>query len=152
MCDSQSFPEFTTVCKPATNANIADNTDPNAPDFIGNHAGTAFMEMQLYPPGWVGSPQLIDAQNYFDAVNIFSLGVSGATGANNNKDCLKNVGQETGNFAVITRNGVPLTAPNPGGINFGQNNPDPNNVLSMAPGDQILLILHDTPAGLEVII
>jgi hypothetical protein len=108
--------------------------------------------MQFYPPGWVGSPQLIDPQNYFAAMFIISLSVDGATGANNNDACLNSVGQEFGNFAVITKNGVPLTPPNPLGLNFGQNNPDLNNVLPMAPGDQLLLIMHDTPAGLEVII
>jgi len=152
ICDSESFPEFTKTCNPATDANIADNADPNAPDFIGKHAGTAFLEMQLYPPGWVDSPQLIDPQNYFASMFIISFAVNGATGANNNDACLNSVGQEFGNFAVITKNGVPLTPPNPLGANFGQNNPDLNNVLHMAPGDQLLIILHDTPAGLEVII
>ena len=84
ICDTQSFPVFTDTCNADTDANIADNADPNAPDFIGNHVGTAFMEMQFYPPGWVDSPQLIDPQNYFAAMTIFSLSINGATGANNN--------------------------------------------------------------------
>src|SRR6516164_2492581 len=49
MCDTQSAPEFTTTCVPDTDANIFDNGDPAAPDFIGKHPGTAFMEMQFYP-------------------------------------------------------------------------------------------------------
>ena len=152
MCDTQSFPLFTDICNPDTDANIADNADPNAPDFIGNHVGTASMELQFYPPGWVNSPQLIDPQNYFAAMVMFSLSINGATGANNNAACLNAVGQEPGNFAVITKNGVPLFPANPLGANFGQNNPDLNNVLSMSPGDKLLIILHDTPAGFEIII
>ena len=66
---------------------------------------------------------------------VISLSIDGATGANNNDACLNSVGQEFGNFAVITKNGVPLTPPNPLGLNFGQNNPDLNNVLPMAPGE-----------------
>lgn len=83
---------------------------------------------------------------------IFSLGQSGATGAFNNQACLQTVGGETANFAVITKNGVPLTPANPGGVNFGQNNFDLNNVLSMAPGDRLIVSIHDTSDGLEVIL
>jgi hypothetical protein len=152
LCDSESYPLFTKKCEPDTDDNIFDSADPNSPRFIGKHPGTAFMELQFYPPGWILSPQLIDATNYFAAMNIFSLQQTGATGALNNVDCQNNTGVESGNFAVITRNGVPLTPPNPLGVNFGRNNFDMNNVLSMSPGDQILVILHDTPHGLEIIL
>jgi hypothetical protein len=56
MCDTQSFPEFTTICTPDSDTNIFDNADSSAADFIGKHPGTAFMEMQFYPPGWVIAP------------------------------------------------------------------------------------------------
>ena|SRR5437016_364388 len=149
ICDSQSFPEFSHKCKPDTDDNIFDSPDPDSPRFIGKHPGTAFLELQFYPPGWIGSPQLIDPQNYFVAMVIWSLGQSGATGAFNNTACLETVGAETPNFAVITKNGVPLTPANAGGVNFGQNNFDLNNVLSMAPGDQLVVTIHDTADGLE---
>lgn len=152
LCDSESYPLFTKKCEPDTDANIFDSTDPNSPQFIGKHPGTAFMELQFYPPGWILSPQLSDPTNYFAALNIFSLQQTGATGTLNNLDCQNRTGVESGNFAVITRNGVPLTPPNPLGANFGRNNFDMNNVLSMAPGDQILVILHDTRHGLEIIL
>src|SRR5262249_48228854 len=51
LCDSQSAPNFTHLCHPVTDANIFSNPDPNAPDFIGHHPGSAFLEMQFYPPG-----------------------------------------------------------------------------------------------------
>jgi hypothetical protein len=152
ICDSESYPEFTKKCEPDTDDNIFDSANPNSPRFIGKHPGTAFLEVQFYPPGWIDTPQLIDPTNYFAALNIDSLGQSGATGVVNNVDCQNTVGVESVNFAVITKNGVPLTPANPLGVNFGRNNFDVNNVLSMAPGDQILVVLHDTPGGLEVIL
>jgi hypothetical protein len=152
ICDTESYPEFTRKCEPDTDENIFDSADPNSSRFIGKHPGTAFLELQFYPPGWVDSPQLIDPTNYFAALNIDSLGASGATGLANNQACQDSAGVESVNFAVITNNGVPLTPPNPLGSNFGRNNFDLNNVLSMAPGDQILVILHDTPHGVEAIV
>jgi len=152
ICDTESYPEFSKKCKPDTDDNIFDSPNPNSPRFIGKHPGTAFLELQFYPPGWIDSPQLIDPTNYFAALNIDSLGLSGATGNANNPACQNSVGVETVNFAVITQNGVPLFPANPLGANFGNNNFDLNNVLSMAPGDQLLVILHDTPHGVETII
>ena len=52
MCDNTSYPNYTSVCNPDTDANIFDNSNPASPQFIGKHPGTAFMEMQFYPPGW----------------------------------------------------------------------------------------------------
>jgi hypothetical protein len=151
ICDSQSFPEFTKKCEPNTDENIFDDADPDSQRFIGKHPGTAFLEMQFYPPGWIGSPQLIDPQNYFAAMVIWSFSQSGATGLFNNKACLDELGSaETPNFAVITKNGVPLQPANPAGSPFGQSNFDLNNVLPMAPGDTLLVLIHDTEDGLEV--
>ena len=152
LCDTESCPDFTTKCDPDTDANIFNSADPNSPRFIGKHPGTAFLELQFYPPGWVGSPQLIDPANYFAALNIDSLGQDGATGTVNNVACQNSVGVETVNFAVVTQNGVPILPPNPLGANFGNNNLDLNNVLSMAPGDHLLVVIHDTSHGVEVII
>src|SRR5439155_1136756 len=55
LCDTQSFPLATNVCTPDSDSNIFDNSDPTAPDYIGKHPGTAFMEFQFYPPGWIGT-------------------------------------------------------------------------------------------------
>lgn len=153
VCDTQSYPEFTNICIPDSDENIFDSSDSNSPRFIGKHPGTAFLELQFYPPGWIGSPSLIDPQNYFAALNIFSATVNGATRAGNNAACLNVIrSNEPDNFAVITQNGVPLAPPNPLGVNFGTNNPDLNNVLSMAPGDQILIVIHDTAHGAEAMV
>ena len=152
LCDTESYPEFTRKCKPDSDENIFDSADPDSPRFIGKHPGTAFLELQFYPPGWIGTPGLNDPQNYFAALNIFSFTVNGSSGETDNPDCTNRVTTEPANFAVITQNGVPLAPPNPLGVNFGRNNFDLNNVLSMAPGDQILLVLRDTKHGVEALI
>jgi hypothetical protein len=152
LCDTQSAPNFTEVCNPDTDDNIFDNPDPNAPDYIGHHPGGAFLELQFYPPGWVGSPQLIDSTQYFAAAAIFSFGTSQVTGQRNNLDCRRKVGTESANFAVITNNGVPLFPPNPLGLPFGNFKPDLSNVLVMNPGDTLLVAILDTPDGLLLFI
>ena len=54
LCDNQSAPEFTHApCTPNSDTNIFDGSDPSKPDYIGRHPGTAFLELQFYPPGWV---------------------------------------------------------------------------------------------------
>jgi len=62
MCDTQSAPRPLgdpanpinpgLTCTPDSDTNIHENTDPSAPDAMATHPGTAFMEMQFYPPGW----------------------------------------------------------------------------------------------------
>src|ERR1051326_3809323 len=47
MCDTQSYPEQVSTCTPDSDKNIVD------PAVSPKHPGTAFMEMQFYPPGWV---------------------------------------------------------------------------------------------------
>ena len=46
----------TQTCKPDRDSNIYNSPDPSSPRYIGQHPGTAFMEMQFYPPGWVSWP------------------------------------------------------------------------------------------------
>ncbi|HEY8112099.1 MAG TPA: hypothetical protein VII16_04440, partial [Actinomycetes bacterium] len=54
LCDNQSAPEFThDPCTPNSDTNIFDGADPTKADYIGRHPGTAFLELQFYPPGWV---------------------------------------------------------------------------------------------------
>jgi len=146
ICDSQSFPEFTNVCRPATDANIFDNPNPNAPDYIGHHPGTAFMEMQFYPPGW--AVEGVDATRYAAAINIFSL-LQDGVGHDNNQACLNAVGPEPGNFAFIQKNGRPTGPPDP--LRQNGNTFTPNaQTLFMNPGDTVLVGILDTEDGLRV--
>ena len=50
LCDTQSYPEQLSTCKPDSDKNIVD------PAKSPKHAGTAFMELQFYPPGWIPWP------------------------------------------------------------------------------------------------
>src|SRR5436309_7437683 len=73
LCDNQSGPEFTHApCTPDSDSNIFDGTDPAAPDYIGNHPGTAFLEMQFYAPGWAPAVSC-DPTKWCAAMAIFSF-------------------------------------------------------------------------------
>lgn len=154
ICDTQSapVPNKDGVCIPNSDSNIANNTNSNAPDYIGKHAGTAFLELQFYPPGWIGSPGLVSSNSYFAALNIDSLSVNMLTNQDNNSSCLNQVGQEPVNFAVVTKNGVPLSPANPLGAAIGTSNMNPANVLLMQPGDRLQVTIQDSPGGVQVLI
>ena len=151
LCDSQSFPNFTHACRPATDANIFDDADPTSPHWIGHHPGAAFLELQFYPPGWINS-FCLDQTRWCAALNIFSEQIDGATFTPNNSDCINRAlgGSESVNNAFITRNGVPLEPANPLRAVFGSFNDDSNNVLHMNSGDTLIVFIHDTPDGLKV--
>src|ERR1700741_681196 len=63
MCDDQGSPNPggspnagpNIPCVPDSDSNIYDSPNPQSPRYIGRHPGTAFMEMQFYPPGWITS-------------------------------------------------------------------------------------------------
>src|SRR5215510_13991512 len=120
LCDNQSAPEFTHApCVADSDTNIFDAADPAAPDYIGKHPGTAFLEVQFYPPGWVPF-QLpggisCDPTQWCAAMAIFSLNRDQNTVpvTDNNADCLNTVGLEPANFAFITKSGAPHDPPAP---------------------------------------
>src|SRR5579884_485700 len=74
LCDTQSapVPDKNVPCVPNSDANAMNNSSPNSPNYIGKHPGTAFLELQFYPPGWIGTPGLISSNVYFAAMNIDS--------------------------------------------------------------------------------
>ncbi len=157
LCDNQSAPEFTHApCAPDSDANIFDGADPTAPDYIGKHPGTAFMELQFYPPGWAPFQEAIscDATKWCAAMAIFSFNRDQNSNpvTNNNADCLGKVGIEPANFAFITKNGVPHAPSAPLNLTLASFTPNPATDLFMASGDQITVDLHDTPAGLQIIL
>jgi hypothetical protein len=151
LCDSQSFPNFTHVCRRDTDDNIFDDADPTSARWIGHHPGAAFLELQFYPPGWINS-LCSDKTRWCAALNIFSEQIDGATFTVNNSDCISRAlgGSESVNHAFITRNGVPLAPANPLGEFFGNFDNKPNNVLHMNSGDTLIVFIHDTSDGLKV--
>jgi hypothetical protein len=147
LCDSESFPEFTKVCKPDTDDNIFDNPSASAKDYIGKHPGSAFMELQFYPPGWVTG---FDATRYAAAINIFSFLQNGANNKFNNDDCRMRVGDEPGNFALIQKNGIPPGPADPLNQNVDTSLTPDAHTLWMNPGDTLIVAIFDTDDGMRV--
>src|SRR5207302_8109753 len=88
MCDVQSYPEQVSTCAPDSDSNIVD------PAVSPKHPGTAFMELQFYPPGWVKWPAAAavggtscDATRWCIALTIDSLSQDPVTGQTLNDTC-----------------------------------------------------------------
>lgn len=154
LCDSQSAPNPGTPCNRNTDANIFDGSNPSAADYIGKHPGTAFMEMQFYPPGWAPWPagNSCDAFKWCAALNIDSLSENMNTGQALNGTCQNVVGIEYVNFAFITKNGVAQAPASPVNATLATYTPDPTKDLFMNSGDRLAVQLHDTPNGFQVVI
>jgi hypothetical protein len=151
LCDNQSAPEFThATCTPNSDTNIFDGADPTQPDYIGFHPGTAFMELQFYPPGWVPFQEAIscDPTKWCAAMAIFSFNRDQNTFIDNNAACLNSVGIEPANFAFITKSGVPHAPASPLNLTLASFTPDPTTDLFMDSGDQLDISIHDSPDGL----
>jgi hypothetical protein len=159
LCDTESAPEFTKTCVADSDSNNLVGSNPAAPDYIGKHPGTAFMELQFYGPGYV--PQFegfgCAATVYCAAMTIDSRTLNQNTGTLNTAACNNYIlgGQEPINWAYITKNGVSQAPANPlftgtfSNPNFSAVNPNLSEDLLMKPGDRIRVHLHDTSAGLE---
>ena len=109
MCDNESYPEGTKVCKPDSNSNIQ---VPPRPD----HAGAAFTELQFYPPGYAPAISC-DQTHWCAALTIDSLqaqfgalhGPGSPPNAIANHNCPEPV-----NFAFLTHSGHAGRAARPG--------------------------------------
>jgi hypothetical protein len=162
LCDDQSGPNPggsplagpNIPCTPDSDTNIYDGTTVASPDYIGKHPGTAFMELQFYPPSWVKWPPGVscDPAKWCAALAIFQLNQNQNTGVANNSDCLNTVGIEPANFAFITRKGQPIGPPGPLDLTFGSFDPSPAKVLMMQPGDKVTVDIHDSASGLQIVL
>ena len=154
MCDTQSYPEQISTCTPDSDTNILD------PATSPSHAGTAVMELQFYPPGWIPWPtwavaagaSACDATHWCAAITIDSLSENPVTGQFQNPACQGIAGLEYVNFAFVTKNGVAQAPANPVQSTLATFTPDPSKDLFMSPGDQIQVTEHDTPNGLRVVL
>jgi hypothetical protein len=154
MCDSTSYPNYTQVCNPDTDANIFDGINPNASDFISHHPGAAYMEFQFYPPGWVPFINAIscDPTKWCAAMVIWSFLEQGNPFQLSNPACAAITGVEPGNFAFLSKgtSGVNVNGP----ANFfqataGTFTPNANN-LFMNSGDRLTIKMNDTSAGFRI--
>jgi len=155
LCDNQSAPEYThDPCVADSDSNIKDGSDPAQPDYIGYHAGTAFLELQFYPPGWAPWPAGLscDAHKWCAAMAIFSLNNDYNNNVPNNGDCLGTVGIEPVNFAFITLSGLPHAPPSPLDATDDTFTPHSSSDLFMNSGDELVVDIHDSAAGLVTVI
>ncbi|HEV2376425.1 MAG TPA: hypothetical protein VGS19_30170 [Streptosporangiaceae bacterium] len=133
ICDPKSYPM--NACTPDSDTNTGLNTS--------TAAGSAFMELQFYPPGFtpfIDSTSCSKTQ-WCAALTIDSLECSfNFTSCNGN--CIEPV-----NFAFLQSNGVPAGPPNPQApslaTEFGN-----ANTLKMNPGDSLTVSLTDPSSGL----
>jgi hypothetical protein len=154
MCDTQSYPEQVSTCTPDSNSNVVD------PAVSPNHPGTAFLELQFYPPGWVPWPtwqvaagaSSCDPTKWCAAMNIFSLSQDPVNGTSQNTACAVRTGLEYVNFAFVTKNGQATAPPNPVNSTTATFTPDPAKDLFMKSGDNLRVSLHDTPNGVQAVI
>jgi hypothetical protein len=153
MCDDQSAPDPGKPCRPDSDRNIKTSTDPNSPNYLGKTPGTAFMEMQFYPPGW-GPIACTDGQGNTDgkwcsALTIDSDQENENTGQQNNEACNDIVGPEPVNFAYVTKSGQSSAPANPF-TPFGSQADVTADTLEYNNGDKLIVNMHDTKAGFEV--
>jgi hypothetical protein len=137
LCDPNSFPQ--TSCAPESDSNAPTCTGPDCTTGLGG--GSAFMEMQFYPPG---NPPFVDSEScdgthWCAALTIDSLECTAAFASCNN-NC-----EEPVNFAFIQRNGVPTGPPSPqdAATKTFVNN---DETLLMNPGDRVAFHMSDAPA------
>jgi hypothetical protein len=132
LCDPNSYP--INSCAPDSDSNIGSNV-PTA-------AGSAFMELQLYPPGftpfqddvscaqktWCAAMTIDSLESHFNFVDI-------------NPNCPEPV-----NFAFLQRNGKPAGPPSPQLTNFHTFTPNAQT-LQIHSGDVLRLSISDPSAG-----
>ena len=136
ICDPKSFPQ--NACTPDSDANIG--------TLSANAAGSAFMELQFYPPGFT---PFIDntscsATQWCAALNIDSLECNASGACNNN--CVEPV-----NFAFLQVNGVPAGPPSPQLTNASTNLGN-GLTLKMNPGDALEVSISDPPSGFTTVV
>lgn len=148
LCDSESFPIFTRRCEPDSDENIFDSGDPHSTRYIGRHPGTAFLELQFYPPGWVIG---YTPSQYAVAlhINSFSVKAAGRKGSiANNVDCQNKVGLETTAFALLTLDGKSQAPGDPLNNDPNKQAVLPGETFLMNPGDTLIVTVRDTEEGL----
>src|SRR5580698_719409 len=133
MCDPNSYP--LNPCTPDSDANSGSISDPNA-------AGSAFMELQLYPPGLTPFTDGISCTRtkWCAALTIDSL-EAGFNFVNLNTAC-----EEPVNAAFLQRDGVPAGPPGPQLADLASATPNGETLL-MNPGDSLVVSVTDPAAG-----
>jgi hypothetical protein len=138
MCDPNSYPQ--NPCTPDSDSNISDPANPA-------DAGSAFMELQLYPPGYTPFVDNTSCSitKWCAALTIDSLECNfGFETCNPN--CTEPV-----NFAFLQTNGVPTGPPSPQEADVSTFLPNANTLL-FNQGDVLQLSISDPPQGFTTVI
>jgi hypothetical protein len=160
ICNDQSAPNPggssvgpTVLCQPDSDSNIYNSSDPTKSHYIGRHPGTAFLELQLYPPGWAPFQSggiSCAAHQWCAAMVIWSLAQNQNTGQSLNTRCASITGVEYPNFAFITKDGASQAPANPVEATAATFTPNASKDLFMNGGDNLSLSFGDSAHGLTV--
>jgi hypothetical protein len=133
LCDPRSYPQ--NPCTSDSDTNSGAITDPSA-------AGSAFMELQFYPPKFApfADSASCTATKWCAAITIDSL-ESQFNFANLNLNCVEPV-----NFAFLSMNGKPSGPPSPQKANGNTFLPNKNTLL-INSGDVLKVAITDPVAG-----
>ena len=137
LCDPRSYPQ--NPCTPGSDSNIGLNV-PNA-------AGGAFMELQLYPPGYT---PFVDAPSCSKTQWCAALTIDSLECNFNFQFCNTNC-EEPINFAFLETNGVPAGPPSPQLATVQTSLPNSHTLL-MNQGDDIQISVTDPAAGITATI
>jgi hypothetical protein len=131
ICDPKSSPQ--NPCIP--------DSDSNTGSGLPTDAGSAFMELQLYPPGYTPFVDNIScsATKWCAALNIDSVECDSSGACNN--DCIEPV-----NFAFLQTNGVPAGPPSPQLADVSTFLPNARTLM-INPGDVLQVSITDPPRG-----
>jgi hypothetical protein len=137
ICDPNSYPQ--NPCTPDSDHNTGLN--------VANAAGSAFMELQLYPPGYT---PFVDSEScsvtrWCAALTIDSLECN-FNFATCNANC-----EEPVNFAYLQTNGVPTGPPSPQLTDVSTFFPN-RSTLMINPGDVLAISITDPQQGLTTTI
>jgi hypothetical protein len=137
ICDPKSYPQ--NACTPDSDTNTGLNSSTDA--------GSAFMELQFYPPGFTpfADATSCSATQWCAALNIDSLECTFNQAVCNN-NCIEPV-----NFAYLQTNGVPAGPPSPQLTNISTFTPN-GNTLMINPGDTLVVSISDPPQGLTTVV
>ncbi len=138
MCDTSSYP---------TNEGCTPESDSNAPTCVGTQTtncfpggDSAFMEMQLYPPGF---PPFVDGIGCDDSHWCAALTIDSLECTVGFAVCNGNC-EEPVNFGFIQRDGVPAGPASPQKADLDTDTPNRETLL-MNPGDVIQVHMFDAP-------
>ncbi|MDQ6722604.1 MAG: hypothetical protein M3003_17680 [Candidatus Dormibacteraeota bacterium] len=138
LCNPGSFPQ--TPCSPNSDINASPcNLTLTCPPGVFPGGGSAFLEMQFYPPGFAPFVDNLSCDNTHWCA---SLHINDLECTENFASC-NNACIEPTNFAFIQTDGVPTGPPSPQLANLATNTPNSHTLL-MNPGDTIKATIFDT--------